>query len=166
MTGSAVRSVGGASRGWGGVEAPPARHLRVLPPVPAAYAVPPGRRAPVRDGAAAPAVAPRGSSHLDGRPGVAPPPLRLTARGRRLVVVLAVALVVGLVALGEAVMGGGDGLELMGTASVVVEPGDTLWSVAGGVAGDRDVREVVDEIQTLNGLRSADLVPGQVLALP
>ncbi|WP_346619454.1 LysM peptidoglycan-binding domain-containing protein [Blastococcus montanus] len=81
--------------------------------------------------------------------------------------VLAVALVVGLVALGEAVMGGGgDGLELMGTASVVVESGDTLWSIAGGVAGDRDVREVVDEIQTLNGLRSADLVPGQVLALP
>jgi LysM repeat protein len=49
----------------------------------------------------------------------------------------------------------------------VVEPGDTLWSIATSVSGtDRDVRAVVDEIRQVNGLVGADLVPGQVLTLP
>ena len=130
----------------------PERHLRVLPP-PTAYTVAPGRRTP----------APRAAA------GVAPaPPLRLTARGRRLVAVLVLALGVGVVALGDAVLGDGEGagLELMGTSSVVVERGDTLWSIARSVAGDRDVREVIDGIQVLNGLDGADISPGQVLRLP
>ena len=129
----------------------PERHLRVLPP-PAAYAVVPERRVAVPRPAAAASA----------------PPLRLTARGRRLVAVLALALGVGVVALGEAVLGNGegDGLELMGTSSVVVARGDTLWSIARSVAGDRDVREVIDGIQGLNGLDGADISPGQVLQLP
>ena len=45
-----------------------------------------------------------------------------------------------------------------------MQPGDTLWSIAASVDGDGDVRAVVDEIQRLNGLDGADLVPGQVLA--
>lgn len=95
------------------------------------------------------------------------PPLRLTARGRRVVVALALLLAVGLIALGGAVLGGnGDELELMGTASVIVEPGDTLWSIARAAAGERDVRDVVDVIQALNGLDGADIEPGQVLAVP
>ncbi|RZU32596.1 LysM domain-containing protein [Blastococcus saxobsidens] len=135
----------------------PERHLRVLPPVPAAYAVAPARRG------AAPGV---GTGALRPAPEAAPR-LRLTARGRRLVAVLVLATGVGLVALGESVLGGdGGGLELMGTSSVVVEHGDTLWSIAGAVAGERDVREVVDRIQELNGLHSADIEPGQVLQLP
>jgi LysM repeat protein len=50
--------------------------------------------------------------------------------------------------------------------SVVVQPGDTLWSIAAEVAGTDDVREVVDRIQELNGLQDAVLMPGQVLELP
>ena len=62
---------------------------------------------------------------------------------------------------------GGDGdLRLAGVQSVVVQPGDTLWSIARGAAGTDDVREVVGRIQELNGLRSTVLVPGQVLELP
>ena len=61
----------------------------------------------------------------------------------------------------------GDGdLRLAGVQSVVVQPGDTLWSIAVGAAGTDDVREVVGRIQELNGLRSTVLVPGQVLELP
>jgi nucleoid-associated protein YgaU len=61
---------------------------------------------------------------------------------------------------------GGGGLRLAGESSVVVQPGDTLWSVATAVAGGEDVRVVVDRIQALNGLEGAELVPGQVLQLP
>jgi LysM repeat protein len=50
--------------------------------------------------------------------------------------------------------------------SVVVQPGDTLWSVATSLDGDGDVRAVVDEIQQLNGLDSEVLLPGQTLLLP
>lgn len=59
-----------------------------------------------------------------------------------------------------------EGLALMDTSSVIVESGDTLWSIASGVAGTRDVREVIDGIQLLNDLTSASIEPGQVLRLP
>jgi nucleoid-associated protein YgaU len=74
------------------------------------------------------------------------------------------------VALGSWVgplLGGGEGdLRLAGVNSVVVQSGDTLWSIASSLAGDADVRAVVYRIQQLNALEGADLVPGQVLVLP
>jgi nucleoid-associated protein YgaU len=69
-------------------------------------------------------------------------------------------------AVGSLVQSGAGGLHLAGESSVVVESGDTLWSIATTVAGSDDVRAVVDRIQELNGLDGADLVPGQVLLLP
>jgi len=48
--------------------------------------------------------------------------------------------------------------------SVVVQPGDTLWSIAADVAPDTDVRITVDQLIALNG--SSPIVPGQELALP
>jgi nucleoid-associated protein YgaU len=69
--------------------------------------------------------------------------------------------------LGSLVSGGdGSDLRLAGVSSVVVEPGDTLWSIAASVAGEEDVRAVVLEIQERNHLEGAELVPGQVLQLP
>ena len=99
---------------------------------------------------------------------ISPAPLRLTARGRRLVAVLAVATGVGFAALVGSVLDGGHGgdLHLVGQSSVVIRPGDTLWSIASSVAGDDDVRAVVDRIQQVNGMRGSDLTPGQVLVLP
>ena len=154
MMSNAAMTVSGTSRGAGVAGAEPSaaafrpqRHLRVLPP-PAAYVTGPR---PER-------------SRMLQEPA---PRLRLTARGRRLAVVLALALGVGLIALGDAVAGGDeDGLELMGTSSVVVERGDTLWAIAGSVAGDQDVREVVDRIVELNALDGGRIEPGQVLQLP
>jgi hypothetical protein len=79
---------------------------------------------------------------------------------------LAVGVVVGSW-VGSVVSDGGDGLRLAGESSVVVEPGDTLWSIAATVAGGgEDVRGVVAEIRELNGLPDASLVPGQILVLP
>lgn len=93
---------------------------------------------------------------------------RLTRRARRLVVVLALFGAVVLGSLLGSLVSGGDGetLRLAGVSSVMVESGDTLWSIAESVADGNDVRAVVDRIQELNGLEGSDLVPGQVLQLP
>jgi nucleoid-associated protein YgaU len=52
------------------------------------------------------------------------------------------------------------------TTTYVVQPGDTLWNIALSVDKQHDTRAVVDEIERLNGMTSADLKPGQVLILP
>ena len=94
--------------------------------------------------------------------------VRLTRRARRLAVVLALALGVAFGSWLAPLLAGGDSgdLRLTGASTVTVESGDTLWSVAAAVAGDRDVRVVVDEIQRLNYLDGADLQAGQILQLP
>jgi hypothetical protein len=48
--------------------------------------------------------------------------------------------------------------------TVVVEPGDTLWTIAADVAPDTDVRITVDQLIALNG--ASPIVPGQELVLP
>ncbi|SDF09738.1 LysM domain-containing protein [Blastococcus aurantiacus] len=97
------------------------------------------------------------------------PGVRLTRRARRLGVVLglAVGIAVGS-CVGSAVAGDDEGgLRLAGESSVVVHPGDTLWSIAAAVAGEGDdVRDVVADIRELNELPDAVVVPGQVLLLP
>ena len=94
--------------------------------------------------------------------------VRLTTRGRRLVLVLAAAAALALTSavLGADADGVGGDLRLSGGSSVVVQPGDTLWSLAVPLAGDGDVRSVVHELRELNSLESARLQPGQVLRLP
>jgi nucleoid-associated protein YgaU len=102
------------------------------------------------------------------RPAAVPPPrLRLTARGRLVGAVLALTAGAGCAALTGVVPGGaGGGLHLEGQSSVVVRPGDTLWSIATSVAGEGDVRDVVARIRQVNGLDGTVLVPGEVLRLP
>jgi hypothetical protein len=110
-----------------------------------------------------PAVPGRG---VDARPA---PAVRLTRRARRLGVVLGLTVGVALGSwVGSVVAGGEDsGLRLAGESSVVVHPGDTLWSIAATVAGEGDdVRAVVADIRELNELPDAVVVPGQVLVLP
>jgi nucleoid-associated protein YgaU len=94
--------------------------------------------------------------------------VRLTRRARRLAVVLALAVGVAIGSwLGPLLGSGGEGdLRLAGVETVVVQPGDTLWSIATSLDGDGDVRAVIDEILQLNGLTDAALVPGQTLLLP
>ena len=48
--------------------------------------------------------------------------------------------------------------------TIVVQPGDTLWSIAAEVAPEADVRITVDQLVTLNG--GSPIVVGQELALP
>ena len=137
------------------------------------------RQSPSRVGACRPGPRPAGmtqrtasgaSSPVKGggcaRPVTSRRRARLTARGRRLVAVLVLVGSLGLATAAGLLDGGSGDLRLAGESSVVVESGDTLWSIATAVAGTDDVRVVVDRIRQLNGLQSADLVPGQVLRLP
>ncbi|WP_243232606.1 LysM peptidoglycan-binding domain-containing protein [Microbacterium sp. CIAB417] len=95
--------------------------------------------------------------------------LRLTARGRRVLLALAaLPLAIGLAfaALsGGSAYAGGDEV----TASfetVTVMPGDTLWSIAEDVAPGVDPREVVDALRQLNLLDGGVLMVGEELAIP
>jgi hypothetical protein len=92
-------------------------------------------------------------------------------RRRLAVLVLAVVLVVGVVRLADAAVAGlaspgpAAAPSAAGPAAVhVVQPGDTLWSIAGHIAPDTDVRITVDRLVELNG--GAALVVGQRLVLP
>ncbi|MCZ2826793.1 MULTISPECIES: LysM peptidoglycan-binding domain-containing protein [unclassified Modestobacter] len=95
-------------------------------------------------------------------------PLRLTRRGRRVIAGLSIAFGVSVAAATIAIESGGagGGLELAGSATIVVQSGDTLWSIAGEIAPEEDRRAVVDALLDVNGLSDVDLVPGQVLELP
>ena len=103
---------------------------------------------------------------VEGRPAV---PLRLTERGRRVVAGLsmAIGLSIASVMVVTVQFGGADGgLQLAGSSTVVVQAGDTLWSIARAVAPEEDPRLVVDAIVDLNGLHGVDLLPGAELQLP
>ncbi|TWH73758.1 LysM peptidoglycan-binding domain-containing protein [Modestobacter roseus] len=94
-------------------------------------------------------------------------PMRLTRRGRRVVAALSIAVGLGVAAGTLAVAGdGGPALRLAAAGTVVVQPGDTLWSIAGEVAPDEDRRAVVDALLERNDLDDVVLQPGQVLELP
>jgi nucleoid-associated protein YgaU len=52
-------------------------------------------------------------------------------------------------------------------ATVIVQPGDTLWSIAAArTSGNGDVQELVDRISAANHIQAATLQPGQRLRIP
>ena len=64
-------------------------------------------------------------------------------------------------------LGVGDpGLAPVADRTYVVEAGDTLWAIASQVAGDRDPRRVVEQIQAGNAVDAGSLQPGMVLHVP
>ncbi|MDJ1371593.1 LysM peptidoglycan-binding domain-containing protein [Gulosibacter molinativorax] len=100
--------------------------------------------------------------------------LTLTLRGRRVLAALLLAPVALGVGIGvaqipaafaddEASASGGV-YEQFETHTVLA--GESLWDIAAGIAGNQDVRDVVVEIQRLNGLSGSSLQAGQQLALP
>ncbi len=93
--------------------------------------------------------------------------LRLTRRGRLVVLVAAL-----LVLLAIAVFAGAGSVatERPGTPeqtrTVMVGAGDTLWDIAAEIAPDGEVRSMVDRIERLNALDSAMVQAGQRLQVP
>ena len=53
-----------------------------------------------------------------------------------------------------------------GMATVTVQGGDSLASIAASIPGVPDISTGVADIVNLNGLSSHNLVPGQVLEIP
>jgi LysM repeat protein len=49
---------------------------------------------------------------------------------------------------------------------VVVEPGDTLWSIAADHYPNDDPRDRAEEIESYNHLQGVSVHPGEVLQLP
>jgi nucleoid-associated protein YgaU len=102
------------------------------------------------------------------RPAGGDGPLRLTVRGRVVLVLLALLTAgVGLFTwqAGQASADGASGA--VEVVRHVVQPGETLWGIAREVTGPgEDVRDVVMELVELNGLPSAGLMAGQSIVVP
>ncbi|MCW2548621.1 MAG: hypothetical protein JWN96_3081 [Mycobacterium sp.] len=100
-------------------------------------------------------------------------PVRLTRRGRVVVLLtllslLLVAFSLGRVAHSEAAgrPSGQASAPLTGYTQTTVHQGETLWSVARRVAPGHDPRALVQQIRELNHLESASVQAGQQLVLP
>jgi hypothetical protein len=101
------------------------------------------------------------------------PPLRLTRRGR--VVLIGIPLVLlaaillslaGFLTSPAKAADSADGLSVTPTITVTVQPGQSLWAIAGTTAPQRDARDVIADIVQLNNLTGGGVVPGQQLFVP
>ncbi|HLP23470.1 MAG TPA: LysM peptidoglycan-binding domain-containing protein [Microbacteriaceae bacterium] len=99
---------------------------------------------------------------------VAPTRLRLTRRGRFVLGSLAVAAVLtSSLAFGVNATPAQAGDSAGATLSyITVEAGESLWSVAESIAPNRDPRDVIQDIVSLNGLDSVNVPAGSRIALP
>jgi hypothetical protein len=146
-----VGSVGLVPAGWDRT-AGPGPDVEALP---AWEPEPAGRPVMVRRPVGARVVRPAGAG------------VRLTRRGR-LVAVAAILILAGLGLIGAAGRVGalhGSPVPASAPGQVVVQPGETLWSIAARVAPQRDPRTVVDRIRRLNDLPDTEIRPGQTLLL-
>ena len=92
--------------------------------------------------------------------------LRLTRRGRIVVVALFVVLCFVAFSLGRTSSQASTHPGRPATRAVTVEPGETLWQIAKAVEPGADPRDTVDRIRELNGLSSAPVQAGQRLIVP
>jgi hypothetical protein len=97
------------------------------------------------------------------------PRLRITARGRAVLLALAAApLIVAAAFFG---LNGGGAVATADSSTgtfhyVTVESGESLWQVAQSIAPNSDPRDVVAQVMQFNRLDSSDVMAGQQLAIP
>ena len=140
----------------------PARHLYLVPeldPTPVG-AYRPASRPTVRPAAR------RSAQH----PSMAYTPSVATYQRRRLVVLVAAMLVLGVVIAGvigatgttaqadQAVVG-----QSIEPRTVIAQPGDTLWAIAKRVAPEANISDLVDQLVRING---DAIVAGQLVRIP
>jgi len=110
------------------------------------------------------------------RPGgsARPAPLRLTRRGRVVLSILVIAGVTAAVLLVSLIASGGAQATNHGQArggyqgmrEIVVQPGQTLWSIAATAEPSADIRVVVEQIMSVNALAGTNIHVGQLLWVP
>lgn len=120
---------------------------------------------PARAARAAAATA-RAAQH--GRSSARPERVRLTRRGRVVVLLGAVAVIFGMLfTFGPSVVAATQPGEPAPVRTVTVQPGQTLWDIAAEANPSGDIRDTVYDIADLNALPSAGrLSVGQTLAVP
>lgn len=91
--------------------------------------------------------------------------MRLTKRGVRVMVALGFAAAIGVGGIiGGVINAFTPPIE---TSTVVVEAGDSLWSIASTIAEPGEgVRPVINQIAELNSLNSSEIASGQTLVVP
>jgi LysM repeat protein len=93
--------------------------------------------------------------------------LRLTRRGRIVVFVLGLLVLLG---IGLVLAAGSVATPEPGAAEsttvITVGTGETLWDIAAEAAEDGRVREMISRIERLNALESTSLAAGQQLRIP
>ncbi|HET6910243.1 MAG TPA: LysM peptidoglycan-binding domain-containing protein [Mycobacteriales bacterium] len=92
-------------------------------------------------------------------------PARLTRRGR-LVVVLATLLLLVLAGFTLGRVSSQAAGPSRPLPTVTVKPGETLWQIAARVAPSADRRALVAQIEQLNGIGDGKVLVGQQLRLP
>jgi LysM domain len=145
-----------------------AQPTRPQPPRPAAV-VSPAVRSQAASVEAARGVSPRVQA---ARPNAAAAPLRLTKRGRVIVAAAVAALLVTLLSLLAAGAAQATSHSVppqvadRNLIQVVVQPGQSLWSVAENADPNADPRQVMQQIIELNGLTGDVIIIGQRLWVP
>ncbi|WP_457971959.1 LysM peptidoglycan-binding domain-containing protein [Arthrobacter sp. D1-17] len=102
-----------------------------------------------------------------------PPRLRLTRRGRIVLIglplVLLAALLLTLAGLLNSPAKAADAaseLSVTETVTVTVQPGESLWAIAVDADPHRDARDTIADIVQLNDLEDGKVLPGQQLFVP
>jgi LysM repeat protein len=94
-------------------------------------------------------------------------PVRLTRRGRLLVVLVFLGLLmVTLTVFGQRSAATGERGTPVHTRTIEVDRGDTLWSIASSVSAPGHVRDTIHQIEELNALTGPGLTVGQEIAVP
>ena len=94
------------------------------------------------------------------------PSLRLTRRGRALLVLALVLVAFVAFSMMRIAPQAGTAFTGPATSTVTVHPGETLWQIARRVAPQDDVRDTVDRIRELNALDTTVVQAGQRLIVP
>lgn len=92
--------------------------------------------------------------------------VRLTRRGRAVVLFLALAVLTIVGVLWSATSSASDESTGYPTRTVVVSAGDTLWAIADDAAGEASTYDMVAELQSLNALDGGGLQAGQQILVP
>lgn len=91
-----------------------------------------------------------------------PHPVRLTRRGRALLLACVAGLALGTIGVFNTAIAS----DTPRIATVVVQPGQSLWSIATGIDPSADPRATIHQIKALNSLDGSVVRVGQAIQVP